>query len=79
MTKLVGYQRGTGRKTGKPYCKAFVTEDKVPGVEGLKASEMFMPDDLIDLFKPADVGKELVLKYNISYGRAYLADVVVKN
>lgn len=78
MITLVGYQRGTSKKTGKPYCIAHVVQDKANGVTGSKTDNLFMPDGLLDLFKVEDIGKELILEYNLSGSRAYLSNVTVK-
>lgn len=78
MITLVGYQKGTSKKTGKSYCIAHVVQDKANGVTGAKTDNIFMPDDLVDLFTPGDVGKELILDYNVSGGRAFLVNATVK-
>ena len=82
MTKLVGYKRFTSKKNGKDYCVANVIttynqRNIDAGCVGNAVEEIFMPDELYDLLKPGDVGKELQLDYELSGGRAYLVDVSV--
>ncbi len=83
MVKLVGYNRFTSKKNGKDYCVAHVLKDlnereKDSGFVGAKVDSFFMPEKLYDLLKPTDVGKEVVLEYELSGTRAYLVDVKVK-
>ena len=70
MDKLIGYRRFTG-KNGKSYCVANVTSDFSPrdvenGAAGLAVKEVFLPDNLLDYLKPAD------LEYEITGSRAFL-------
>lgn len=76
MDKLIGYRRFTG-KNGKSYCVANVTSDFSPrdvanGAAGLAVKEVFLPDNLLDYLKPADVDKECHLEYEITGSRAFL-------
>ncbi len=83
MSKLVGYRRFTSKKNGKDYCVAevetpFSTRETSAGAVGCKTEQIFMPEDQYDLLKPADIGKEIKLDYELSGGRAYLVNVTVK-
>jgi len=83
MTKLVGYKKITSKKSGKDFCVAFVVQDvsereKENGFIGQKVDEIFFPEAQLDLLKPSDIGKELLLDYELSGGRAYLVNVTVK-
>ncbi|WP_418840608.1 hypothetical protein [Roseburia inulinivorans] len=83
MTKLVGYKKITSKKSGKDFCVASVVQDvsereKENGFIGQKVDEIFLPEAQLDLLKPSDIGKELLLDYELSGGRAYLVNVAVK-
>lgn len=83
MSKLVGYRRFTSKKNGKDYCVAevetpFSTRETSSGAVGCKTEQIFIPEDQYDLLKPADIGKEIKLDYELSGGRAYLVNVTVK-
>lgn len=83
LTKLVGYKKITSKKSGKHFCVASVLSDLSPrekeqGAVGQKVEEIFLPEEQIDFLKPADIGKEFFVNYNISGGRAYVSDVSVK-
>ena len=83
MPKLISYKKFAGKKDGKQYCVATVTSeltavDKQNGYVGCKVEELFMPENLVNLFKPEDIGHEVVCDYNISGGRAFLTNVTVK-
>lgn len=82
MTKLVGYKKITSKKSGKDFCVASVVQDvsereKENGFVGQKVDEIFLPESQLDLLKPSDIGKELLLDYELSGGRAYLVNVTV--
>lgn len=83
MTKLVGYKKITSKKSGKEFCVASVVQDtsdreKENGFIGQKVDEIFLPESQIDFLKPSDIGKELLLDYELSGNRAYLVNVAVK-
>ena len=83
MPKLIGYRKFTGKKDGKKYCVAtciseLTPSEKTNGYVGQKTEELFMPEALVDLLRPTDIGHELVLDYTISSGRAFLENVTVK-
>lgn len=83
MTKIVGYKKITSKKSGKDFCVASVVQDvsereKENGFIGQKVDEIFLPEAQFDLLKPSDIGKELLLDYELSGGRAYLVNVAVK-
>ena len=83
MTKLVGYKKITSKKSGKDFCVASVVQDvsereKENGFIGQKVDGIFLPESQLDLLKPSDIGKELLLDYELSGGRAYLVNVAVK-
>ena len=42
------------------------------GAAGLAVKEVFLPDNLLDYLKPADVDKECHLEYEITGSRAFL-------
>lgn len=80
--RLMGYHRFTSKKN-KECCVASVLKDLTPrdqayGYVGQKTDEIFMPDSQLDLLKPEDIGKELILDYDMSDGRAFLYNVTVK-
>lgn len=83
MTKLVGYKKFTSKKNGKEFCVASIVQDltereKENGAVGSKVDEIFLPEDQKDMLKPSDIGKELLLDYELSSGRVYLVNVTVK-
>lgn len=83
MTKLLGYKKITSKKSGKLFCVASVVSDltendKRNGAVGQKVEDVFLPEEQTDLLRPADIGKELILDYQISGGRAFLVNVTVK-
>lgn len=83
MTKLVGYKKITSKKSGKEFCVASVVQDlsdreKSNGAVGNKVDEIFLPEEHLNLLKPSDIGKELLLDYELSGGRAFLINVTVK-
>lgn len=82
MVKLVGYKRFTSKK-GTECCVASIVKDmsareKENGAVGQSVDEIFLPPEQINLLKPTDIGKELLLDYELSAGRAYLVNVSVK-
>lgn len=83
LTKLVGYKKITSKKSGKHFCVVSVLSDlsareQENGAVGQKVEEIFLPEEQTDFLKPADIGKEFFVNYNISGGRAYVTDVSVK-
>lgn len=83
MTRLLGYKRFKAEKTQRDICIMFVAQDisqreKEHGYVGQKIVEMFIPESQIGLLKPSDIGKELLLDYELSGNRAYLVNVAVK-
>lgn len=83
MTKLVGYKKITSKKNGKVFCVASVVQDLTErearqGAVGAKVDDIWLPEEQTDLLKPADIGKELILDYELSGGRAFLVNVTVK-
>ena len=81
---LLGYQKGVSKKTGKPYCRFYVSSDltgfdKESGFVGVKVEEKFLPADQVDLFNPSCIGKELHLDYALSGNYAFLTNVSVVN
>lgn len=83
MTKLLGYQKGVSKKSGNAYCMIYVVSDfsdneKSNGAQGSKVESLFLPSDQVDILKPVDIGKEVILGYSISGGRAFLNNVTVK-
>ena len=76
MTKLVGYKKITSKKSGK--VQDVSEREKENGFIGQKVDEIFLPEAQLDLLKPSDIGKELLLDYELSGGRAYLVNVAVK-
>ena len=82
MTKLVGYRKFASTKNGKEYCVAQVVSDVTEreanrGFVGQKVEELFMPEEQVNFFSPADIGKEIETTYELSGGRAYLVKVSV--
>lgn len=83
MTKLVGYRKFTSKKNAKSYCVANVVQDASDrevssGLVGQKVEELFLPEEQYNYLKPADIGKNLELDYELSGGRAYLVSITVK-
>ena len=52
--------------------------EKQSGAVGQKVETIFMPDALIDLLKPSDIGHDVICDYTVSGGRAFLDNVTVK-
>ena len=83
MTKLLGYKKITSKKSGKQFCVASIASDPTPrdkeqGLVGQKVEDIFLPEDQLDLLRPSDIGKELIVDYQISQGRAFIVNVTVK-
>lgn len=83
MTKLLGYVKGVSKKNGNQYCMMHVVSDfsaseKANGAQGSKVETLFLPSEQVDSLKPVDIGKEIILDYTISAGRAFLNGVTVK-
>lgn len=83
MIKLIGFKRVLSEGNRKSYCLVYVVKDfsereKQSGWVGNKVDTFFMPDKYVNLLKESDIGKELVLDYEISRSRAYLVNVCVK-
>lgn len=82
MVKLVGYRRFTSKKNVETCIASVIMDandrDKNSGHVGQKTDEIFMPSDQVDFLKPEHIGKELVLSYDMSGGRAFLTNVAVK-
>lgn len=76
--KLIGYHRFTSKKN-KNFCVATIV---VPCTErelandyvGSKTEDVFLPDNLYDLLKPKDIGKDVEIDYAIVGGRAFVDD-----
>lgn len=80
--ELLGYKKGISKK-GKPYCVMHVAtectpSDKESGFVGVKAETIFLPDDLVDMLKPSDLGHDVICDYSVSGGRAFLDNVTIK-
>lgn len=80
--KLVGYKKGVSKK-GNPYCAMHVCgectpSEKVNGFVGQKTEVIFLPDNLVDMLKPSDIGHDLICDYTVSGGRAFLDNVTIK-
>lgn len=83
MIKLVGYKKITSKKSGKTFCVASVVSDLSEreieqGQVGQKTEEIFLPESQLDYLKPADIGKEFFVHYDINNGRAFVSNVSVK-
>lgn len=82
MQKLIGISNFTSR--GGKDCHTITilqdcTErDNSRGSFGQKAETIFLNDDLADKVKVADIGKNIVLDYEVSSGRAYIVGFTVK-
>lgn len=82
MTKLLGYKRFHSVNKNKDFCSAMVVHDptqrdKVAGLVGQKCESLFVPEELYDYLRPDDIGKEVILDYDISDGRARLVGLSV--
>lgn len=83
MTKLAGYRKFTSKKNNKNYCIAFLLHDigereMQAGFVGQKIEELFLPDNYVDVLKPDDVGKQVIIDYEVTSGNAYLTKFAVK-
>ena len=79
MVNLVGYNRFKSNKKGKVFCIAYITRSSNDSsVVGAIAENFFMPDSLVDLFTPDDIGAELLLEYEFKGQRVYLSNVIIK-
>lgn len=79
---LLGFMKGIGNKSGKPYCMlhvAFPYEEKqlAKGACGSNAEEIFCPAEQIDYIQPGDVNKEIEISYNVSGGRLFVDEITV--
>lgn len=82
VANLVGYKVGTGKKTGNPYCMLHIVSECTAaelqsGSVGNKVETVFAPASQLNYFKPADIGKDIELNYDVVGGRAYLTSVVI--
>lgn len=80
--ELIGYRKGMSKKN-RPYCVMYVVSDfteseMAKGAVGSKVEDIFLPDDLVDMLKPSDLGKDVFCDYTVSNGRAFLNNVTVK-
>lgn len=76
--KLIGYRRFTSKKNVE-FCVASIMvpcsqRDIVNGYTGNRVDEVFMPNGMVDLLTPQDIGKEVEIMYSVSGGRAYVDD-----
>lgn len=79
---LLGFMKGTGSKSGKPYCIlhiAFPFEESqiARGAHGSAAEEVFCPADQLDYIQPGDLNKEIEVTYNVSGNRLYVDKITV--
>lgn len=82
VATLVGYKVGTAKKTGNPFCILNLVSDCTAaelssGSVGSKVETVFAPTNQVNYFKPADIGKQVELNYDVVGGRAYLTSVDV--
>lgn len=79
---LVGFKRFKS-KAGKDLCVANVVtpynqRDLEKGYSGSDAQQIFLPEHQVNMLTDKDVGKTVQLLYEVSNGRAYLTEFVVK-
>ncbi len=82
MSTLVGFHFVKSKKSGKEFCIANVvtdygTRDIENDCVGSKVAEIFLPEEQLHYLTPADIGKEVLMDYEISGGRAYLVSMNV--
>lgn len=82
MSKLLGYKKGMSKKN-TPYCMMHIVSELTPtekagGAVGQKVEQVFLPESLVDMLKPSDIGHDVILDYTVSGGRAFLDNVTVK-
>lgn len=80
---LVGFKRFISKK-GSECCVANIVTQYTPaenerGSVGSGVSEVFLPNNQLDMLTPGDVGKKVRLYYSIVAGRAYLDSLEVMN
>lgn len=78
---LVGIKRFAS-KQGKPYVIINITADYSPaqiqnGCVGKRVEEVFLPDDLHGVLKDSDIGKDIVIDYDVVGNRSYVIGVAV--
>ena len=79
---LIGYKRGSfeGRSYEYMWLATDLKEKDIEnGGSGMSVEKHYIPNDLIGILKPEDIGKELLLDFEVVNGKAYLLGFVVKN
>lgn len=79
---LLGVKKFTA-KSGKNYEVMVLVSDvdaraAEGGSFGKLVDELFIPDNCLGRLTPADIGKEVILDYEIKGGRAYLIGFDIK-
>ncbi len=82
MTKLVGIANFTSKKGNPCYTITVLTDcnerDKDAGRFGQKAETIFLDEKLAQKVKPSDCGKQIILDYEVTAGRAYVVGLALK-
>lgn len=82
MTKLVGIANFRSKKGNDCYTITVLTDcnarDNEVGRFGQKAETIFLDEQLAKKVKPSDCGKEILLDYEVTAGRAYVVGLSVK-
>lgn len=83
MSKLAGYREFTSKKSGK-LCRMIAVmspysdREKENGAIGNRVEEIFLPENSLPNITETDIGKEVVIDYDIVGGRAFVNGVVLK-
>lgn len=81
--KVMGYREFNSKKTGR-LCKMLAVatpynaSEVQSGCVGFRVEDIFLPDDCGLKVSDSDIGKEVVIDYNVVGGRAYVNGVVLK-
>lgn len=78
---LLGFKRGNfdGRQYESMWLGSELKEkDYANGSAGMSVEKFYVPDDMIGILKPEDIGKELAMDFEVTNGKAHLLSFAVK-
>lgn len=82
VNEIIGYKKFTDKKGNKRCVVDTVSSltdfDRDYGAVGMKASQVWIPEEFQDMFVPAVVGKILDCRYEVSGRYVNIVDVAIK-